>query len=181
MDQNLNTNLKEDLQWKDLCDRLFEALPSLSLYEESVRGNIIARLVGILPFLAKTERPIRDSLSNLSIFIFSYFSESRNLFRQNPMDDEKIFNRFQGMMCFTGGSSAIIDRGLSLIALSLLYSYKKNAGDDLIAERYNPLNSGCWNYSGLVEELTLRVEKTPCRKMDRIINLNSVHNVVWDY
>lgn len=180
MVQNFGLYLVEDLQWKELCDNLFEAIPSFSLYEYSVRGSLIAQLVGMLPFFAKTERPMRDGLSNLCIFILSYFTESRTLFRDGPMDDD-IFDRFLGIMCFTEGNSAIIDRGMSLIGLSILNSYRNKAKADLTANIYNPLNSGLWDYSALVDDLTQRIKKNPCRKMDRILNLNSIHNVVWDW
>ena len=181
MGWNTKTDKEEDQLWKDLCDRFFEALPSLSLYEESIRYNTIARLVGMLPFLAKTECPQRDSFSNLSLFIFTSFSESRDLFKLNPLDDEDILSRFQGIMCFTGGNSAIIDRGLSLIALSVLYTYKNKYGDDVTGDYYKILSEDCCNHSCIIEELTLRVEQIPCRKMDKIINLNSVQKVVWEH
>ncbi|MBF9018857.1 MULTISPECIES: hypothetical protein [unclassified Oceanispirochaeta] len=180
MAQNLSFHMKEELLWKELCDRFFETLPSHTGYEKSIRKSVVARLIGLLPFLANTECPMRDSLCNLTIFIFSYYGESRDLFRHSPLDDDEIFDRFLGIMSFTGGKGSIIDRGMSLIVLLVLNCYKKNASEDLTANRYNPLNSGCWDYSGLVEEFSLRVRKTPCRKMDRILKLESVPDIVMD-
>lgn len=180
MAQKLQMNRDNECIWDEMCDNLFDYMPGYRGYESLIRNNKVAQLVGHLPYLAKTERPYRDAMSNLTIFILSSYGSTKEIYTHCPDDDCNVYSRLRPIMNFTGGQDAIIDRGMALIAMVLLNDYKRDMSDDLITGHYNPLNAGVWDYDSMQAELTDRIKEKPCRKMDRILSLNMLPFVVWN-
>ncbi|MDC7239096.1 MAG: hypothetical protein PQJ50_01920 [Spirochaetales bacterium] len=178
--QNAILKQDEDQVWKEQCDQVLEYLPSYRNFENRIRRNKVARLIAQLPYLAGTERPERDGMSNLVIFILSSYGSTKKLFRHVPEDDSSVFERLKPIMNFTGGNEKILDRGMSLIAMVLVNDYRRDMEEDLTTGHYNPLNSGRWNYEEIIRELTDRIRAVPCPKMDRILGLESIPFVVWN-
>jgi len=173
-------NMESDELWNDLCSRLFEALPSYGEFEDRVRKNTVARLVGLLPFIGRTERPYRDALTNMSIFMISSYGPGKDIYTHIPADDADVLSRLTPIMNFTGGRKKILDRGMNLIAMVLVNDYRKDQEEDRRTGHYNPLNAGVWDYVSIMEELKEKVNAVPCRKMDEILNSEFIPFAYWN-
>ena len=178
--KDIAKDLKEDLIWNEQCDEVLNLLPSYRQFEERIRRNVIARLIARLPYLAGTERPERDGVNNLVIFVLSSYGDTRKVFRHAPGDDVSVFERLKPIMNFTGGNDKILTRGMNIIALVLVHDYHRDMDEDLLTGHYNPLNSGRWDYDEIRKELEDQIRAVPCKQMDRILDLETIPTVVWN-
>ncbi len=172
--------IEKDEFWFEICDRLFDLMPSFLHFSERVRQNPVARLIGWLPFLANTDQPQRDSITNMTIYLLSGYGSSRDIFFLSESRNDVLFDCLATLLNFTNGDEKILHRGLSLICIVLLNEYEKNRDEDRSKGKYNPLNAGVWNFDELMRELEAGVKAVPCRKMDRILSLEAAAGCYWN-
>lgn len=180
MNHEVPVDIDEDEFWKDLCRSLFESMHSFSPVSDKVIRNPVARLIGWLPYLARTDQPARDSITNLTIYLLSSYGSSREVYSHSKGSGDSVYSSLSSLMNFTHGNEDILCRGMSLISMVILNEYQRNKKDDLRQGRINPLNTGAWDYSALMQELENNVNSVPCRKMDRILNLKSLPFCYWN-
>lgn len=170
---NLNKN------WKNLVTEVLKGIPELEESREYIMNHRLCRLIGMLPFIAGTEQPLRDGFANLSLFLLSKHNPLSDVHEHKPQDDQDIMLTLIPYCHFTGGDERILSRGMHLIAMVLLVDYKKNMDRDLDQNHYNPLNSGQWDYDEIMETLSLCIEEVHCPPMDEILSVNYIPFTPW--
>jgi len=180
MNREVPVDIEKDEFWKETCGSLFKMMPSFSPVSDKVRRNPVARLIGWLPYLAKTDQPERDSITNLTVYLMASYGSSKEIFSHSKDDSNSVYVCLSSLMNFTRGNEELLCRGLSLISMVLLNHYQILKKDDQRQGRINPLNTGAWDYAALMKELEDNVNSVPCRKMDHILNLESISLCYWN-
>lgn len=171
--------INTDDNWNNLVSEVLKGMPELEERREYILEHRLCKLIGMLPFIAETKQPLRDGFTNLSLFLLSKHTPVRDVYEHNPQDDQDIMRPLIPYCHFTGGDEKILSRGMHLVAMVLIMDYKKNMDQDLDQNRYNPLNSGQWNYEGIMETLSLCVEDLYCPEMDEILSVKYVPFTHW--
>jgi hypothetical protein len=149
------------------------------LERATLEQDPLIRLLSLLPYFAECPEPERLGYLNLS----TYISERRGgkqYFLHLPEDDTDYLSRlavFARIM--DGGDPAVIDKGLSLAAMVMLNEYLLDQDEDLQNGKYNPLNSGTWNFTQAMNDLQARVHKTPVARMDVLFVVSFMAMTWW--
>ncbi len=135
--------------------------------------------VSFLPFIARTDFPENDARHNLEIYVGER-KFYRDRYKHEPIHDQNPFERIKPMCQFSGGDKRIIDKGLSLMCITMLADYKKDQKEDEQKGKYNPLNSGAWMY----EEILLKLKSylyLPCPVLDSIYSFDVAVEGLWGW
>ncbi|QEN08655.1 hypothetical protein EXM22_11900 [Oceanispirochaeta crateris] len=165
--------------WRDLVDEVLKGMPGLEKDRNFILKHRLSRLIGMLPFIAGTDNPFRDGYTNLSLFLMSKFNPVGDVFCDGTKNNEDIMLPLIPYCHFSGGDDKILTRGMHLIAMVLLVDYRKKQERDLDENRYNPLNSGQWNYEDVMDTLGLCVREVPCPMMDQILSVEYIPFTSW--
>lgn len=179
-DSNMKTINSEE-NWKHLVSEVLKGMPEQEDNKAFILEHRLCRLIGMLPFIAKTKQPLRDGFTNLSLFLLSKHTPVKEVYEHKPQDDQDIMRPLIPYCHFTGGDEKILSRGMHLVAMVLLMDYKKNMDQDLEENRYNPLNSGQWHYENIMETLSLCVEDVYCPEMDDILSTAYIPFTPWAF
>jgi len=165
--------------WGRLAGMAAEAFRMTDGETDRFRGNRIARLIGLLPYLAGCEDAERTSLAHLGTFILANRGAARRAFDHKPSDDSEVLGRLRTISDFKGGDSAILDRGMALLGLCMLSGYRRDADKDRLTEEYNPIVSGAWE----PEETDRALRKMPGAKsadaLDAILTPGEASVLYW--
>lgn len=148
-------------------DKIWEKLSadtaaSFSLTSEEARKlkkSCTARLIALIPFISESPQPERDAVSSLAVYILSIKFPTKMYYSHNEEDDKDIMQRLMNLFNYSGGNRAVQHSGLALLSLNMLNGYKRDMERDRITNKYNPLNSGKWDFNSLYRETTAVYEK----------------------
>ncbi len=132
----------------------------------------LARLIASLPFLAGCDHPERTAVEHLGVYVLSC-RQTREAFYATPGDDRDVYARLEAGMHFSGGDQAIVDRGMALIALTMVNDYVRDVTVDRVLGKHNPVATGAWDASELIERLTAQVNAVRSPEMDAIFSLEA--------
>jgi hypothetical protein len=175
-----NTNLvNSDSTWESLVCEVLKGMPGIEDNKDFILKHRLCRLIGMLPFIAGTDNPFRDGYTNLSLFLLSKFNPVTDVYSHQHQDDSDIMHTLIPYCHFSGGDEKLLSRGMHLVAMVLLMDYKINRDRDLDQNRYNPLNSGKWNYEDVMDTLGLCVRDISCPLMDNILSVEYIPFTPW--
>jgi hypothetical protein len=176
---DMNTNLIDPL-WDRISATTAEALRMTDGETETFKANSIAKLIGLLPFIAGCEDAHRTSLAHLATFILANRGQARGVFDHGPADDGDVLARLRTIADFKGGDRALIDRGMALLGLCMLAGYRRNLAKDALTGEYNPAASGAW--PGSAQEKTLKdaLAAKPSVEMDAVFTLDLAVRGFWE-
>ena len=154
-------------QWPEIA----EAVGLSFRMDEEERARLhdkpVAKLIAAIPFLAGCDQPARTAVAHLGTYILSV-RETKPFFNAEPTDDGDILARLRLIMNFRGGDEAIIDRGMALLALTMIVDYDRDVQIDSAIGKYNPVASGAFDYDIMYSTLMRRIEAVDCPAMDEI-------------
>lgn len=135
----MTTDLMNSI-WARLVTASADALRMTDAETKRFYDNRVARLVGLLPFIAICDDAERSALSHLATFVVANRGEARRAFDHAPADDEEPLARLRTISDFKGGNEAILARGLALLGLCMVSGYRRDAQIDACFGNYNPVN-----------------------------------------
>jgi len=147
--------------------------------KDMFKRSRIAMLIGTLPYIANCENAERISISNLSTYILS--TKQPVTFTHSISDDANVFARLALINNLKHGDEDIILKGMSLLALNMIYDYKRDMKEDLINNKYNPLNSGKWVYKEIITELKNNILNVVSHDLDSIMKYEETKFMYWNY
>ena len=126
--------------------------------EETVKfsNNTTAKIIAAIPFVAGCYRPEITAIAHLSL----YMNEIKGFQKYcacSMLDDNDIYERLEPISHFRGGDKKIIKCGMDTLAYIMVEGYHQSAKADAENDKYNPFNSGNWNYHILKNMLTKAV------------------------
>ncbi|MDC7222451.1 MAG: hypothetical protein PQJ60_01855 [Spirochaetales bacterium] len=182
--QVLKFKRKADLYDGEYNEVISMASELLNLSEEDtekMRNNMISQIIVKLPFLARCDNPQRTALSHIVITYAASHYSCKKAFLHNLTDNEDLFHRLECINNFSGGDSKVIKSGMNLLAILMLSDHQKDRGKDLMQKKYNPLNTGTWNYDMIVSQLQEEIHELDCPEMAYLPGEDDVRQGFWEY
>ncbi len=160
-------------QWESIVGATAATFRMDTVESEWLRTKPIARLIGAIPFLAGCRNAARTAVAHLGTYIMS-IRETKPYFNASSQDDGSILDRLQLIGHFDGGDRAVIERGMALVALSMVLDYQRDIQIDAAIGKYNPVASGAFDFETTRERLEQTIQAVDCPQMDEILNLDDI-------
>ena len=154
--------------WNEIADSLADAFRMQPHEREWFRNKPVARLIAAIPLMAGCQDAERTAVAHLGSYLLSIKS-TKPYFNATTADDTDIFERLRLGMNFVGGDEAVIDKGMSMLALCMVIDYSQDAHEDSMRGKYNPVHSGAFDYGAVREDLEERIAAVECPEMDMIL------------
>jgi hypothetical protein len=167
-----------DKIWKELAEKTASAYRMDEAEGAKLLGNRTARLIAAIPFAAGCDHPERTALAHLSTFVLASSESCRRIFDHDRSDDADPLARLAPIADFVGGDRAVIDRGMSLLAVIMTNGYEKDIEKDRKSGEYNPILAGAWKAEETKEKILGETKFTVA--LDKTMNGNDVRGVFWE-
>lgn len=153
--------------WEELSKDVAAAFRMSEKEAEKLYDKKVAKLIASIPFLAGCSDAERTAVTHLGAYILSN-RETKHYYNANTTDNESVFERIRLMDTYKGGNRNIIERGMSLIALTMIDDYKRDIHIDNAIGKYNPVADEAMEYQTLRKALVERIESIECPVMDQV-------------
>ena len=165
-------------EWNYFEDELVKVFRLNNNERKTLHESTVAHLIAAIPFAAGCDDPFRTAILHLG----AYMMELRGFEKYCShllFDDSNIMSRLDSISNFKGGDESIKEHGMIMLVLIMLEGYHKSQKKDAETGKYNPLNSGAWDYERIKQfyEAKLRLIKNPL--LDGIY-YNPILAGVWD-
>ncbi len=160
----------------DFLNDVFESVENIFHLSDKEKVYLeksnVARFIAALPFVAKCEDAKGKALSHLSIYLAEVRSDGY-LGEENGDSIATVYEDLGILSSFDGGNPAVIQHGMSILALIMLEGYKDSSFTDMEQGIYNPLNDDSWDYYTLKANLLKDIKESPNLELDGIILSNT--------
>ena len=146
-------------QWETVSSRVRALLDYGVAEAEWLEGSRMARFIAAVPFLAGCGKALETSFAHLLVYLASLDDSTKELFYHKPEDDGDLYTRLIPIGNFYGGNGETLRCCKDLLALCMVSNYYKDAENDRLLGKYNPLNEGLWDAPNIIGELTASIEK----------------------
>ena len=167
----------DDFQWDQIVDLVAGTFRFTREETERFRSRAIPKLIAAIPFLAGCKDPLRTAISHLGTYVLSV--RLPEVAKTKPSDDEYLFRRLETINHFIGGDDDIIQRGMNLIALCMIYDYERDVAEDRRLNKYNPISAGSLDFEEQKHDLIRQIESVPCDGMDDILPVEKCVRKFW--
>lgn len=155
-------------RWDEISDHVAEAFRMTAEETRRFKEKDVARLIGSLPFIAGCEDAERTAVAHLGTYILSV-KETKPYFNPHRGDNTDIFERLRLGMNFKGGDKAILEKGMSILALNMIDDYARDVHIDEALGKYNPVQDGAFDPAAVREELLKKIQAVKSPEIDTII------------
>ena len=176
--ETAENKVKKFTNWDYIAGSVANAFKMNEEEFQWLKNKRLAKLIAAIPFLAGCEDPERTAVVHLGTYILSI--RVKSVANCKPSDDEGIFKRLELMNNFIGGDKAVIEKGMSLIALNMIADYARDIEVDRMTGKYNPVDSGAFDYEAERERLESVITSVECREMDEILSLDDAVEQYWE-
>ncbi len=165
-------------EWDNIAGSVADAFRMDKEDREWLQNKNLAKLIASIPYLAECEDPGRTAITHLGAYILSI--RIKTVANCQPTDDVDLFRRLEMINNFIGGDQAIIQKGMSLIALNMIADYARDIEEDRMFGKYNPVDSGAFDYEHEKNQLEAIITSVKCREMDEIMSMDASVRGVWE-
>ncbi len=144
---------KLELDWERISSRARAVFNFGIKKAEWLEKCKTARFIALIPFIADCKKAEETSLTHLAVYIMFVDDSTKELYFHKPEDDEDVYSRLQPISNFNEGNQDIIKCCMDLLALNLIAEYQRDKDHDKAIGKYNPFNTGKWDYKSLSERL----------------------------
>ena len=142
------------------------------------RNNKVAKLVGLLPFIAGCDDATRSSLSHLATFVIANRGRARRVFDHAPADDADPMARLRTIADFKGGDPAALEQGMARLALCMTSGYRRDAEVDRLTGEYNPTDSA--SFEAAVHASAATIAAGIASDIDEILSTSDAYKGIWE-
>jgi hypothetical protein len=175
--EKVKRSIKLFKEWENIAASVADAFHMNKEDREWLLNKNLAKLIAAIPYLAGCEDPGRTAITHLGAYILSI--RIKTVANCQPTDDVDLFRRLEMINNFIGGDQAIIQKGMSLIALNMIADYARDIEEDRMFGKYNPVDSGAFNYEFEKKRLVTIIETVQCREMDEIMSMDEAIEAFW--
>ena len=154
--------------WNEVADSLADAFRMQPHEREWFKNKPVARLIAAIPLMAGCHDAERTAVAHLGTYLLSIKS-TKPYFNATTADDTDIFERLRLGTNFVGGDQSVIDKGMSMLALSMVIDYARDIDEDAKRGKYNPVDAGSFDYQAVRENLEQRIDSVDCPEMEMIL------------
>lgn len=177
LDNKLSTQNPFSEKWDDIVDTVATAYVLSSYEKKELHGSKIAKLIAAIPYIAGCEDPRTVAEIHLTTYLLT--KKTTRVFDSTPADGVDRFRRLTMMTNFVSGNQTIIEKGICLLALTMLCEYNRTAEQDFELERYNPIVMGAINFEIERQFLIDKINSIPCPFIDEIITTFEAQILWW--
>ena len=159
--------------WDRMSDDLAEAFRMPEDEKDRFKNKALAKLIAAIPLMAGCDDAERTAVSHLGTYILSNRG-TKHYYNADPGDNTSVFERLRLISNFKGGNQDIIAKGMALIALTMLYDYKRDIHIDETLGKYNPVGDKVFDYDAMITELEARRKSIQCEQMDELYDDNEI-------
>jgi hypothetical protein len=165
-------------EWENIAASVADAFRMDKEDSEWLMNKNLAKLIAAIPYLAGCDDPGRTAITHLGAYILSI--RIKTVANCQPTDDVNLLRRLEMINNFIGGDQAIIQKGMSLIALNMIADYARDIEEDRMFGKYNPVDSGAFNYETEKKGLEYNIRSVECLEMDEIMSINESLTRGWE-
>lgn len=174
----MTTDLMNSI-WARLVTASADALRMTDTETKRFNDNRVARLVGLLPFIATCDDAERSSLSHLATFVVANRGEARRAFDHAQEDDAEPLARLRTISDFKGGDESILSRGLALLGLCMVSGYRRDVEIDDLFNNYNPVNKAPESANRAEAIFRSALEGSSPNDADIVLSLDDAVQAYW--
>jgi len=182
MKKNQESAVKKSIstftEWENIAASVADAFLMNKEDREWFQNKNLAKLIAAIPYLAGCDDPGRTAITHLGAYILSI--RIKTVANCQPSDDTDLLRRLEMINNFIGGDQAIIQKGMSLIALNMIADYARDIDEDRMFGKYNPVDSGAFDYAKEKSDLETIIESVECREMDEIMSMDASVRGSWE-
>ncbi len=176
-EKKVEKNISIFTEWENIAASVADAFRMNKEDREWLLNKNLAKLIAAIPYLADCKDPGRTAITHLGAYILSI--RIKTVANCQPSDDVDLFRRLEMINNFIGGDRAVIQKGMSLIALNMIADYARDIEEDRMFGKYNPVDSGAFNYGNEKTHLESIIKSTPCREMEEIMSIDEAETRGW--
>ena len=176
--EKVKRNISIFTEWENIAVSVADAFRMNKEDREWLQNKDLAKLIAAIPYLAGCEDPGRTAITHLGAYLLSI--RIKTVANCQPTDDIDLFRRLEMINNFIGGDQAIIQKGMSLIALNMIADYARDIEEDRLFGKYNPVDSGAFDYEYEKKRLGTIIKSVQCREMDEIMSLDVAIESYWE-
>ena len=169
---------------KDVWNGLVQKVSEINNFDKSMQKGLkehkVIKLISAIPYIAGCDNPERIALRHLSIYFLAASKTGKEVFNHSKLDDSNIYKRLESISHFDGGDENIIQKGMDLLSLVMVEGYYRDIEKDKRNNKYNPLNSGAWNYLEIKNMLINRIQINS-HEFNDILELHETINTWWEF
>jgi hypothetical protein len=147
-------------QWDEISSRARAVLNYGIEQKQWLEESRMAKFIAAIPFLARCDKPLVTSFSQLIIYLVALDESARDIYMHSSEDDNDLYSRLLPLLSCSGGDPELLQCCRDLLALCMVSNYKKDSAVDEELGKYNPVFSGKWDGEALVKELVDKITKT---------------------
>lgn len=166
-------------QWEKVLSRVGAVLNFGVEKKEKVKKSKMAKFIAAVPYLAGCNKVLETSFSHLLIYLMSLDESAKDIFFHTNEDDNDIYFRLFPINNFSGGNKDILKCCMDLIALCMISNYRNDSDVDREIGKYNPLNSGKWNYDEISASLIIGIDKNITPEISLIYTKENALKGIW--
>jgi hypothetical protein len=164
--------------WPSICASTAISFRLSFNEQDYLSRNRVARLIAMIPYIAKCDEAERTALAHLAVYITA-LRGGKKTYEHRPTDNADILERLRLVSSFKGGNPQVINRGMNLIALVMLCGYERDKEKDIISGKYNPMNEGIWDFETMKQTLLDKIAQTPSGELDAIFSIEDGLESTW--
>lgn len=164
--------------WPSICANTAITFRLTFDEQECLFRNKVARLIAMIPYIAKCDEAERTALAHIAVYITACRG-GQKAFDHEPTDNADILERLRAISSFKGGNPQTIGRGLNLLALAMLCGYERDKERDIVSGKYNPLNEGIWDFETMKQTLIDKIGQSPDAGIDAIFPIEDGLETAW--
>jgi hypothetical protein len=146
---------------------------------EVLRNNIVAKIIAAIPYLAECYNPDRSAISHLGTYIISQHSLVHYIYSLRASDTRSINARLVELSQFDGGDRKIIERGMNLLHLTMISSYRGVRSTDSVRGGKSKSITRKGNGGVSISKLVRQIESVECKEMDEIFPVTRALQGEW--
>ena len=154
----------------------FSSIYNKTQWINSQKNNLALQVIVYLPYISNCDNPRRTALLNTNNF---FLASNSSLFLHTTNDDLHILNRLQSFLYYPNGNKNIILKGLYIIALIMLQDYYHDIEEDIINNKYNPLETNRWDFEELENKLIHEITLIKCKQLDVFFPINEIRTQTY--
>jgi len=159
---------EEKALWESIVAKTAETFRLSELDAAALQENQLLRMFGLLPYFAECPNCEGIGLLNVSIYLTERLG-GREWFLNNGDHELDYLRRLQPFRdIMNGGNEEVIEKGLTIAGLVMLKDYLHDQAEDAANGKYNPLNSGSWDYDSARQNLEARMQALPAHRLDSL-------------
>ena len=174
------TQVEFEAKWDTIAESVADAFRLTDSERSWLNNKPVARLIAAIPLMAGCKDAERTAVAHLGTYLLS-IKETKAFFNASASDDGDVFERLRLGSTFVGGDKAVIDKGMSMLALCMVIDYARDVELDRKIGKHNPVSTGAFDYLTIRRDLEQKIAAVECPEMESILRNPDTQDGWWGF